>query len=225
MPRTAPGYRNGTSPRTRGKHPYQSRPGPTCRNIPAHAGKTERRDFNDVTRKEHPRARGENPHSITLITIKIGTSPRTRGKRWVVSMVGIALPEHPRARGENGLGELARGSNKGTSPRTRGKLICSSPKTCSIRNIPAHAGKTGFDYFAAAAHWEHPRARGENVRLEILLGLRDRNIPAHAGKTNASGYPPPPRQEHPRARGENCYMSYATIAENGTSPRTRGKRF
>ena len=51
-----------------------------------------------------------------------------------------------------------------------------------------------------------------------------RNIPAHAGKTSASTSTENKKPEHPRARGENIAECDLTLAEQGTSPRTRGKR-
>ena len=50
--------------------------------------------------------------------------------------------EHPRARGENGLWFFLVFWFRGTSPRTRGKLLKGIQRDTSLRNIPAHAGKT-----------------------------------------------------------------------------------
>ena len=71
----------GTSPRARGKQRvvHVSRWGE--RNIPAHAGKTPLTTRLEVAREEHPRARGENSSIGTRSAARIGTSPRTRGKR------------------------------------------------------------------------------------------------------------------------------------------------
>ena len=68
-----------------------------------------------------------------------------------------------------------------------------------------------------------PRTRGKRLRFTDLLQQR-RNIPAHAGKTYLRtcrcGWLP----EHPRARGENPAKRATLDDQNGTSPRTRGKR-
>ena len=113
--------------------------------------------------------------------------------------------------------------DQGTSPRTRGKLINQTTEEPLIRNIPAHAGKTGGSGDTCCGCSEHPRARGENsdwgsipiiyggtsprTRGKHLIGLVhqgfDLNIPAHAGKT--------PPVKPPLA------------TPVGTSPRTRGK--
>ena len=111
----------GTSPRTRGK-PFVTVDGvPRNRNIPAHAGKTGCTILARMLCGEHPRARGENPHSLSMRGTTCGTSPRTRGKRSAAGIGGAGnrnIPahagktemrfyrreddrEHPRARGEN----------------------------------------------------------------------------------------------------------------------------
>ena len=113
--------RRGSSPLTRGKRPRHPRPRPGLRLIPAHAGKTGRRDSGRVWQAAHPRSRGENPAARRRVLIKHGSSPLTRGKhavplqalqvlglipahagktRWFRS--GIMWPRaHPRSRGEN----------------------------------------------------------------------------------------------------------------------------
>ena len=50
------------------------------------------------------------------------------------------------------------------------------------------------------------------------------NIPAHAGKTFEAEKLDIIHGEHPRARGENTTPTEYFTAEQGTSPRTRGKR-
>ena len=133
------------------------------RNIPAHAGKTGDVQVWDISRQEHPRARGENPPGTLTGLFSTGTSPRTRGKRspyrgrfahpgnipahagkttnvWL----GLHFPaEHPRARGENNVGKVMVVTSVGTSPRTRGKHDQSELLHLWHGNIPAHAGKTG----------------------------------------------------------------------------------
>ena len=70
----------GTSPRARGK-PYVKTPTPKAdRNIPACAGKTRVWWEGALGKKEHPRVRGENGLSQSLLNTKGGTSPRARGK-------------------------------------------------------------------------------------------------------------------------------------------------
>ena len=113
-----------------------------------------------------------------------------------------------------------------------------------FRNIPACAGKTRFSGSRGNPPEEHPRVRGENIRILWLTGgvvgtsprargklhrandLPDdeRNIPACAGKTGAIFRATSITAEHPRVRGENALTAIKGIGDIGTSPRARGKR-
>ena len=73
----------GTSPRTRGKHLQAQQAYSAPRNIPAHAGKTPLAAVVANDTAEHPRARGENLLPFCLGIIRMGTSPRTRGKQYL----------------------------------------------------------------------------------------------------------------------------------------------
>ena len=57
-------------------------------------------------------------------------------------MERLNLEEHPRARGENASLQYHYYAGAGTSPRTRGKRLIVNQQIISMRNIPAHAGKT-----------------------------------------------------------------------------------
>ena len=213
----------GTSPRTRGKHGCAQSRTTWIGNIPAHAGKTAKNTGLLLRPREHPRARGENKPTLPDELEKAGTSPRTRGKLppqrpFSVGVGNIPAhagktapvygpifqtPEHPRARGENAFGDSISHVAKGTSPRTRGKQHLSYRTMRTLRNIPAHAGKTVRVLGPRGRSAEHPRARGEN---DGIIG----------GTLKDSG-------TSPRTRGKRlCAISFK-IATQGTSPRTRGK--
>ena len=70
----------GSSPRGRGKHfgDFAAKAG--TRLIPARAGKTTRATQSGAVSEAHPRAGGENAPMIVLIWLKVGSSPRGRGK-------------------------------------------------------------------------------------------------------------------------------------------------
>ena len=72
--------RGGSSPLTRGKPLSRRSPAPTCRLIPAHAGKTYRFDPSAFLRPAHPRSRGENKPIDIDFNTPSGSSPLTRGK-------------------------------------------------------------------------------------------------------------------------------------------------
>lgn len=90
----------------------------------------------------------------------------------------------------------------------------------------------------------HPRSRGENLPMEVIVPCsqgsspltrgkhgqsrrgsdRRRLIPAHAGKTPPMSCPPTSSGAHPRSRGENTTAALIGALVPGSSPLTRGKR-
>ena len=233
----------GSSPLTRGK-PCMARHMMCGRGlIPAHAGKTGRRQKHTGHRRAHPRSRGENLEDNWKVLEADGSSPLTRGKRegapgerrgpWLIPahagktlvFLGGGWPPraHPRSRGENLRLEIVYGWYAGSSPLTRGK----PDNRTGVREGPV----------------AHPRSRGENGHEGVnaltdqgsspltrgKLGLTGASpprrglIPAHAGKTVSATLPVGSPAAHPRSRGENAdNISPALLAE-GSSPLTRGK--
>ena len=202
-PWTGEQARAGSSPLTRGKR--RLRRGRAQRHglIPAHAGKTFRRQPRSQSTAAHPRSRGENRTRSRIRRRRWGSSPLTRGKqelrRWIRRYGGLipahagkTLPRralrarcraHPRSRGENISGLFIDAAAKGSSPLTRGKQ----------------------------ASARHSNGAG---------GL----IPAHAGKTMATSFAHVESEAHPRSRGENSAPASAMLTAAGSSPLTRGKR-
>ena len=70
----------GSSPRVRGKRQCSSHGQTPRRIIPARAGQTGSRHFNDDGHADHPRACGANDGSQSRIGTMPGSSPRVRGK-------------------------------------------------------------------------------------------------------------------------------------------------
>ena len=172
----------GTSPRMRGKQVEVFHHFPPAGNIPAYAGKTEFTGPGIIALGEHPRVCGENRGTTGTLVAFYGTSPRMRGKlacslgaiprsRNIPAYagktsghdpIGGGQPEHPRVCGENMTGDGEHGSGTGTSPRMRGKLAPPLQIRNARRNIPAYAGKTLQNDYAARLQKEHPRVCGEN---------------------------------------------------------------
>ena len=192
----------GSSPRMRGKPPL--RPGnlKLRRLIPAHAGKTDSVLFRPRRSTAHPRACGENKIEGAALFVASGSSPRMRGK----PVVSLSSPNH-------------------------------------IRLIPAHAGKTSCGFRGYRRARAHPRACGENKQRKspgtstkgssprmrgkpvskILQRFQIGLIPAHAGKTRNGSRPRNSQSAHPRACGENPKEAQWIEAQEGSSPRMRGK--
>ena len=133
----------GSSPLTRGKLPDSEGWTPIIRLIPAHAGKTFSRRSAAMSRRAHPRSRGENAGGRVSRVGARGSSPLTRGKRlltWATWRSQGLIPAHagktdfcevadedvwahPRSRGENGALFAGAPTVLGSSPLTRGKPI------------------------------------------------------------------------------------------------------
>ena len=131
----------GSSPLTRGKRGLIPGAAHGTRLIPAHAGKTPKKQIIHLSFPAHPRSRGENEMLDGWLEARVGSSPLTRGKR---SLTGRGLPPtrlipahagktaifafrldwptaHPRSRGENLRLSSRRAGLVGSSPLTRGK--------------------------------------------------------------------------------------------------------
>ena len=182
----------GSSPLTRGKLREVAQLHERRGLIPAHAGKTAKRQRTSSAHTAHPRSRGENLVIKAKNAQRVGSSPLTRGKRnrrrhgqgghgLIPAHAGktaspasswTARRAHPRSRGENAINSLGAGIAEGSSPLTRGKPACRSRQSRPRRLIPAHAGKTMDDRPCRRGRPAHPRSRGENQEFnEALLSL------------------------------------------------------
>ncbi len=181
----------------------------TARLIPAHAGKTSRKNSVRRASRAHPRSRGENRPANASASRRSGSSPLTRGKLHRSStrprVAGLipahagkthcATPyvrvrlAHPRSRGENSLNERRNSRPLGSSPLTRGKLDDADRAHRLRRLIPAHAGKTFERYASKGSERAHPRSRGENLKVDLFQAFPPGSSPLTRGKrlTGAGG--------------------------------------
>ena len=255
--------RAGSSPRVRGKRERIADPGDQARLIPACAGKTATARSPAFPSGAHPRVCGENTSREYATACQLGSSPRVRGKPDDAGALprapglipacagktqgrptpGRSRPAHPRVCGENLSGVGGRVHASGSSPRVRGKLWTHVLAPCSVRLIPACAGKTPSAPPTYPESPAHPRVCGENgisglvdsvlggssprVRGKLFRGgchVEDKRlIPACAGKTPATSGPPSKPPAHPRVCGENEAFEGLAAQGLGSSPRVRGK--
>ena len=193
----------GSSPRVRGKPAVGGDSTNAYRLIPARAGKTGSRSRACGLSPAHPRACGENPPPARVGDGRCGSSPRVRGKR------PPGGPCVPRAR---------------LIPARAGKTPPRTGPGCGSRAHPRACGEnTSPGCRRARGAGSSPRVRGKLVGVRPQR-LRQRLIPARAGKTPSCGAPPSWRTAHPRACGENLSPVPAGWAQDGSSPRVRGKR-
>ena len=110
----------GSSPLTRGKqlagYPHACR----GRLIPAHAGKTSPLTDGVALSWAHPRSRGENVIGSSLPSVRIGSSPLTRGKRTVMCKAWRVCGLIPAHAGKTLSLHAAEGAD-GAHPRSRGE--------------------------------------------------------------------------------------------------------
>ena len=132
----------GSSPLTRGKQAgYRGR---VRRRglIPAHAGKTARRDEAPPTdRGSSPLTRGKRTRAAFPPTAT-GLIPAHAGKTVGGLRCWQERGAHPRSRGENAYFDWVATIDEGSSPLTRGKQPLIDRFFVDERLIPAHAGKT-----------------------------------------------------------------------------------
>ncbi len=230
--------------------------------IPACAGSTRPRSCGRPLVWDHPRMRGEHGPRISISGSMTGPSPRARGalgqrprrraglgtipacagSTWCGRGSMPARRDHPRVHGEHIVQQIPDQASQGPSPRARGALGVHPDHDPGRGTIPACAGSTPPQMFAASKFRDHPRARGEHDGLTCPCGCawgpspRARGargpasparppagtIPACAGSTPRPGRCRAGRWDHPRMRGEHFPSSSTSDPRSGPSPRARG---
>ena len=172
----------GSSPRVRGKLRRFCRIVDGGRIIPASAGQTSRRWCRRPVSQDHPRECGANSQEQTKNTMKLGSSPRVRGKRHVPPSCRCkrriipasagqtqacfrlvrCFADHPRECGANGIYLTDSEKADGSSPRVRGKRRVKARELHRVRIIPASAGQTMLFVVVVAMITDHPRECGAN---------------------------------------------------------------
>ena len=172
-----------------------------------------------------------------------GLIPARAAKTWSRTASGRTPRAHPRACGENVSQGWAVMWWAGSSPRVRGKRGRTVRLSRHGGLIPARAGKTHSKPRRPNRAMAHPRACGENERLEARVAQRPGSsprvrgkppglarypprlglIPARAGKTPAGPRKRPRRPAHPRACGENDHHRRAADPHLGLIPARAGK--
>ena len=170
--------------------------------------------------------------------------PACAGKTLVTGGMMAAPTAHPRVCGENGFKELGGSVKDGSSPRVRGKHLLATAHDSGRGLIPACAGKTDRYHIFSFVCGAHPRVCGENTGRRRgrprapgssprVRGKHPKShgegpalrlIPACAGKTARPRCCGMSRWAHPRVCGENQPGDDAPTADDGSSPRVRGKR-
>ena len=204
---TENGLATGLSPRGRGKLHCETRRLRGNRSIPAWAGETWQWFIGLVVAEVYPRVGGGNSVSFRLTFRVMGLSPRGRGKRQVLSTVGVGvgsipawagetvrgdtprriIPVYPRVGGGNCVKGLGGGFPKGLSPRGRGKQTLAGTAIRGARSIPAWAGETPRACPASTWQWVYPRVGGGNSPSSGACAGRRPLSPRGRGKQTLAG--------------------------------------
>ena len=171
--------------------------------IPACAGKTQSVRAGSRDEWAHPRVCGENLSSTQPPQIRLGSSPRVRGK--------LLLPNDERLF----MGLIPACAGKTYSIRLDVRSRWAHPRVCGENRLSVAVG--------ISQQGSSPRVRGKR-RSRSALSPRRRLIPACAGKTTRRGDGINKHRAHPRVCGENVMISAAGVIGQGSSPRVRGKR-
>ena len=172
----------GSSPLARGPPFWYGGGASAAGLIPARAGTTREGFSSKTCSRAHPRSRGDHEAVGAPLIIGPGSSPLARGPRsanWIASnpkgliparagttfsvlAVSVACGAHPRSRGDHTLAPNNRRTRLGSSPLARGPLQCTVRRRRFRGLIPARAGTTSAEPFAALRRWAHPRSRGDH---------------------------------------------------------------
>ena len=85
--------------------------------------------------------------------------------------------DHPRIRGTNSAFLYPRGSHLGSSPHTRDKCQSHKPEIPSTRIIPAYAGQIIGLHFFNCGSKDHPRIRGTNKSIFLIIASNTGSSP------------------------------------------------
>ena len=192
----------GSPPHARGRRVEDDFHAATCRITPACAGKTSNARGWRSRDRDHPRMRGEDACTTVARRCSAGSPPHARGRRGTgfshIETLGITpacagktnLPQipvasnsdHPRMRGEDDYETERPVGHKGSPPHARGRPAFHSTADISTRITPACAGKTKWWDKVKSLPADHPRMRGEDSCLIILLGLKTGSPPHARGR-------------------------------------------
>ena len=156
---------------------------------PAHAGKTTTLWLVVRFFQDHPRSRGKD-HSMPsgldtyggsppltrerhdggeLIWLRFRITPAHAGKTCFNGFLPSLVGDHPRSRGKDTVHFALVLSALGSPPLTRERQWLYNKKISGGRITPAHAGKTKSPQVKAAMIWDHPRSRGKDSQVFLLI--------------------------------------------------------
>ena len=199
---------SGSPPRTWGKRLVTVVPIIMIGFTPTHVGKASDKRSSLPQIRVHPHARGESRRRQPDHQLRLGSPPRTWGKRnrggWIGGNTGFtpthvgkararlqpfgATAVHPHARGESPMLIDNDGTVTGSPPRTWGKRLVTVVPIIMIGFTPTHVGKASDKRSSLPQIRVHPHARGESRRRQPDHQLRLGSPPRTWGKRNRGGW-------------------------------------
>ena len=158
--------------------------------IPADAGSTNFKIFQEFVTRDHPRGCGEHDYKGFLsdhgFEQDAGSSPRMRGARIHVPQERVYAVDHPRGCGEHSYPIDKMMLDEGSSPRMRGAPPDDRRRLCEGRIIPADAGSTRCSWTTRARAGDHPRGCGEHICIYALYCSTAGSSPRMRGAPRAA---------------------------------------
>ncbi len=194
-----------------------------------------------VVRGSSPHARG-TLFARLLVLNQCRIIPACAGNASRCTTCSPKGADHPRMRGERDVLTNWAQHKAGSSPHARGTPPKHARDGRAVRIIPACAGNAPHAHPCAKGGSDHPRMRGERLRMRTAPrlaigssphargtradGRRDfadlRIIPACAGNARGGESCTPAVPDHPRMRGERAFAATRRIFSAGSSPHARG---
>ena len=204
--------------------------------------KTEQDVLHYIKKGSPPRVRGK-ASEFEPAGVGDGITPACAGKSRTGGRPVFTDGDHPRVCGEKFSALHMVLVVAGSPPRVRGKDCFHRHLNRDTRITPACAGKSVPLYWIVCVPWDHPRVCGEKEsiqgtyiwligsppRVRGKVGHKDAGdllagiTPACAGKRTSGGRTPTTGRDHPRVCGEKAEADAASLTEQGSPPRVRGK--
>ena len=171
-----------------------------------------------------------------------GITPACAGNSEVVYSLLSLAQDHPRLRGEQWLTPVDDPTHPGSPPLARGTVPPHPFFKVDAGITPACAGNSGLRPWTTPRIRDHPRLRGEQIRLRqtahgaqgspplargtvLVLGLslpKNGITPACAGNSRRRRKNTAQNRDHPRLRGEQCRRQNVVGVIVGSPPLARG---
>ena len=188
---------------------------------PARAGKSWTPDGWMCSRKDHPRACGEECDVDAYHKMPFGSPPRVRGRVYLLNTCSNCRITPARA-GKRGAGSL-HGQPAEDHPRACGEELRIFAPGRKVKGSPPRVrGRGAPDQGAGRGHGSPPRVRGrvgDRAGPHLILGI----TPARAGKRISGFLPAAGQWDHPRACGEERKVNPPVGKKKGSPPRVRGR--